>query len=103
VESLCNRFSQFDKIVSVYIPTNRHGGSKGFGFVEYETKAEAAMNKTHRRDVSCGEFLRSGPARRRERPCSSRAGRTITTGVIGSNDQTIDYRERTATEKRNTK
>jgi RNA recognition motif-containing protein len=73
-DDLKKRFSEFGKVVSVYIPMNRHGGSKGFGFVEYETKAEAeaAIAEMHKASwegrVLRVEFSRSGPTRRRVRP-----------------------------------
>jgi RNA recognition motif-containing protein len=39
--ALRERFSEFGKVVGVYIPTDRGGKSKGFGFVEYATDEEA--------------------------------------------------------------
>jgi RNA recognition motif-containing protein len=40
-QALGERFSEFGKVLSAYIPVDKRGKSKGYGFVEYATEAEA--------------------------------------------------------------
>jgi RNA recognition motif-containing protein len=40
-QALRERFSEFGEVLAVYIPTDKRGKSKGYGFVEYATDEEA--------------------------------------------------------------